>query len=283
MPPRLLSEAELERSAVTANSTMNRGRGLMGPNSYTRDLGFNPVDFLKGRCPKGSAVPPPAWLDLCCGSGRALIEAAERLEVSRPGVGIALVGVDLMPLFDPVPPGLSNVRLVAASLAGWEPMSGAATDWPNGCAAIGGGTPRSACPTGPDPVSNPVLPEAGRGSGGDSYWRGFDLITCVHGLHYVGDKLGLVARAVGWLAPEGRFAAHLDPEHLRWEDGSAAGTELVRKLRRAGLRCDARRHLLTCEGPREVTLPHAFVGADDGAGANYTGQPAVASYYRRAE
>ena len=30
--------------------------------------------------------------------------------------------------------------------------------------------------------------------------RAYDLITCVHGLHYIGDKLGLVARAASWLA-----------------------------------------------------------------------------------
>ena len=35
--------------------------------------------------------------------------------------------------------------------------------------------------------------------------RSFDLITCVHGLHYVGDKLGLVARAASWLAEDGLF------------------------------------------------------------------------------
>ena len=28
--------------------------------------------------------------------------------------------------------------------------------------------------------------------------RAFDLITCVHGLHYIGDKLALLARAAGW-------------------------------------------------------------------------------------
>ena len=29
--------------------------------------------------------------------------------------------------------------------------------------------------------------------------RAFDLITCVHGLHYVGDKLAVLTRAAGWL------------------------------------------------------------------------------------
>ena len=50
------------------------------------------------------------------------------------------------------------------------------------------------------------------------------------------------------------------------------------KLRRAGLDYDARRHLIRCHGRREVGLPFAYLGADR-AGPNYTGQPAVHSYY----
>ncbi len=38
----------------------------------------------------------------------------------------------------------------------------------------------------------------------------FDLITCVHGLHYAGDKLAVLTRAVDWLTPGGLFAADLD-------------------------------------------------------------------------
>ena len=30
--------------------------------------------------------------------------------------------------------------------------------------------------------------------------RRYDLITCVHGLHYVGDKVGLIERTAGWLS-----------------------------------------------------------------------------------
>ena len=40
----------------------------------------------------------------------------------------------------------------------------------------------------------------------------FDLVTCVHGLHYVGDKLGLVARAAPRLVEDGWFAGgHPEP------------------------------------------------------------------------
>ena len=71
---RLLSDDTLERSAVVANCRMNRERNLLGSNGYDRELGFNPLDFLKERIATGH---PVAWLDLCCGTGRAMIQAAE--------------------------------------------------------------------------------------------------------------------------------------------------------------------------------------------------------------
>ena len=56
--------------------------------------------------------------------------------------------------------------------------------------------------------------------------RAFDLITCVHGLHYVGDKLGLIARAASWLAEDGLFVANLDLANLKLADGRAAGRKV---------------------------------------------------------
>ncbi|MGI5455810.1 class I SAM-dependent methyltransferase [Streptomyces sp. CA-249302] len=109
--------------------------------------------------------------------------------------------------------------------------------------------------------------------------RTYDLITCVHGLHYVGDQLGLLARAASWLAPGGRLAAHFDPESVRWADGSAAGRVVVPALRAAGFRYSARHHRLTLDGGRRVRLPFRYLGADPAAGPNYTGQPAVGSHY----
>src|SRR5579863_4801671 len=68
---RLLGDDELERSAIVANCRMNRERDLAGSNGYDRELGFNPLDFLRGRAAQGRET---AWLDLCCGTGRALIQ-----------------------------------------------------------------------------------------------------------------------------------------------------------------------------------------------------------------
>lgn len=46
----------------------------------------------------------------------------------------------------------------------------------------------------------------------------YELITCVHGLHYIGAKLGLLARACGWLTEDGvlvRANGHVRARRLR--------------------------------------------------------------------
>lgn len=210
----MVDEEQLLASAVVANNAMNRERQLAGANSYTKELGFNPVDRLPG----GSS-----WLDLCCGSGRALIQAAGRLRG-----GVTLVGVDLVDAFDPMP-ATDPPELVCAPLLGWTPG------------------------------------------------RTFDLITCVHGLHYVGDKLAALARATSWLTPSGRLVADLDLAAI--DTGEPTTRRLAALLRSAGFSYDPRRHRISRTGPAVVELPYTYVGADDRAGPNYTGQPAVRSYY----
>jgi SAM-dependent methyltransferase len=206
----LLDDRALHDSPVVANNAMNRERRLAGVNSYTRELGFDPVD----RAGNG-------WLDLCCGSGRALIQAAQ-------GRDVDIVGVDLVDAFAPG----DGPALIAAPIETWAPG------------------------------------------------RDFDLITCVHGLHYIGDKLGVLARALRWLTPAGLFVADLDLASIRLPDGRPAGRRLTAQLRAAGVTYDARRRRISCTGPRDLDLSYDYLGADDRAGANYTGQPAVDSYYR---
>ena len=63
--------------------------------------------------------------------------------------------------------------------------------------------------------------------------RRFDLITCVHGLHYVGDKLAALARASGWLTPSGLLVADLDVASVPL-DGRRASRRLSRALRTPG-------------------------------------------------
>ena len=227
---RLLTDHELERSAVVANCRMNRERNLLGSNGYDRDLGFDPLVFLKER---STAARPVSWLDLCCGTGRALIQAAEIIHAER--LGVEIVGVDLIGMFHRTDPALSCVRLIEASLSTWRPD------------------------------------------------RSFDLITCVHGLHYVGDKLGLVSRAASWLVEDGLFVANLDLHNLKISDGRDPARRVVSDLRRAGLGYDSRRRLVSCRGRRDVNQPYRYLGADDQAGPNHTGQPAVNSHYEVVE
>ncbi|GID57724.1 class I SAM-dependent methyltransferase [Actinoplanes couchii] len=248
----LLDDVRLHASSVVANNAMNRERQLTGVNSYAKEFGFDPLS----RIPESGG----AWLDLCCGSGRALAQAAQRVsdsrregETQRDGdvqhqslatggspsqpaspagreggarrfVGdVVLVGVDLVD----VPVAVEGVTFVAVAVEHWEPG------------------------------------------------RSFDLITCVHGLHYVGDKLGVLARVLKWLTPTGTFVADLDLASVK-VDGDVRGA-----LRAAGVKYDARRRRISCVGPRDLDLSYRYLGADDKAGPNYTGQPAVNSYYEK--
>lgn len=201
---RLVADGELERSSVVANRAMNRTRGLSGRDGYSAVLG---VDIL--------ALNPGTWLDLCCGSGKALLEAAAELDT-------VITGVDLVDFF--AGPAPATVELISVPVGTWQPD--------------------------------------GR----------FDLITCVHGLHYVGDKLGLLARAASWLKPDGLLVANFDVSSIR------GAPKVTKALREAGFHYENRR--IRRQGHAEVTLPFDYLGADDQAGPNYTGQPAVHSYYR---
>lgn len=222
----LLGDDQLERSTIVANCRMNRERDLAGSNGYDRELGFNPLDFLRDRSTGDRAT---AWLDLCCGTGRALIQAAEIAQ--SEGLSVEIVGVDLVGIFLPAAPSLTRPRLVEASLSSWRPD------------------------------------------------RRFDLITCVHGLHYVGDKLGLIARAVSWLVDDGLFVGNLDLSNLKLIDAQRETRHFISNLRRSGLDYDRRRKRIIRRGRKVLALHYVYVGADDRAGPNYTRQPAVNSYY----
>lgn len=224
---RWLDDAALESSSVVANCAMNRERSLGGSNGYGRELGLDIMGELAARSAGSSGV---RWLDLCCGTGRALLEAARLVADGSMAGRVEIVGLDLVDHFAPgaVPPGL---RL----------LTGSATEWV------------------------PDVP--------------FDLITCVHGLHYVGDKLGVLARAASWLAEDGLFVANFDVRSVRCADGAPAGRRLTAELRRHGFVLDSARRRISRRGGAEIELPYRYLGADDQAGPNYTGQPAVDSFY----
>lgn len=224
----LLRDEDLERSSIVANCRMNRERELAGSNGYERELRLHPVEFLRERARDRDIV---RWLDLCCGTGRALLQASESLRREGLGNRTRIVGVDLAERF-PATRKRASLRLITASVRDWKPE------------------------------------------------ERFDLISCVHGLHYLGDKLGAIARALGWLVEDGVFVANLDLANLRAEDGSALGRAITKIFRSSRIVYDHRRHLLTGQGPRGVRFPLAYLGADDTAGPNCTGQAAVHSYYR---
>jgi SAM-dependent methyltransferase len=107
----------------------------------------------------------------------------------------------------------------------------------------------------------------------------YDLITCVHGLHYVGDKLGVIRSAIAGLKPDGLFVANFDVANLKNADGHSLGSAVLQNWKSCGLVYQPRRHLLRCEGARSIPQSYHYLGADDQAGPNYTGQPVVDSYY----
>jgi SAM-dependent methyltransferase len=216
VPEQLVSDQELERSAVVANRAMNRTRGLSGRDGYQAALGVDVAALLDGG--------PKRWLDLCCGSGRALVEAAGTLSSA-----VELTGVDLVGQFAaPVP---AQVRLITASITSWQPADR------------------------------------------------FDLVTCVHGLHYIGDKLAVLAKAASWLTADGLFVADFDATSIRRPDGKPVGARLTKALRDAGFEYDSRKRRIRRQGHAVARLPFDYLGADGNAGPNYTGQPAVHSYY----
>ena len=225
---KFLGDENLDRSAVVANCRMNRERDLLGSNGYDRELGFNPLAVLQEQVASNSSA---AWLDLCCGTGKALRQAAGIVHSEGLAGWIEILGVDLVSEFGRDESAMPGFRLVEASLTSWRPD------------------------------------------------RSFDLITCVHGLHYLGDKLGLIARAVSWLSGDGLFAASLDLANFKWSDGQGSNRRVLTALRREGFAYDRRRRLLIRRGGRSIQFPYMYLGADDQAGPNYTGQPAVNSHY----
>ncbi|HEV2637624.1 MAG TPA: methyltransferase domain-containing protein [Actinocrinis sp.] len=209
---------------------MNRVRGLSGVNSYARELGFEPFEWLVGRGRGLGVDGGVGWLDVCCGAGLALLEAERRFVEEAPEVDVALVGVDLVDYFG-ASARSGRLSLVAQSAGEFRAE------------------------------------------------RDFDLVTCVHGLHYVGDKLGLIGRLVALLGVDGLFVADFDVE-LVWEvGGRSAARRVLGALRRAGVEYDRRRHRISCTGARVLEFGGRYLGADDAVGAGYTGQAAVRSYY----
>ena len=112
-------------------------------------------------------------------------------------------------------------------------------------------------------------------------WRStlhFDLITCVHGLHYIGDKLKVLASVFESLSPEGLFIANLDLGNIQIENGNTESF-LLNCFKTHNVQYNRRSRVLECKGYRKIDFSLRYKGANDAVGPNYTGQDAVCSVY----
>ena len=112
--------------------------------------------------------------------------------------------------------------------------------------------------------------------------RPADLISCVHGLHYLGDKLGFIQHACAMLTPGGLLLAHLDPDNLRAAGaGASVWRQAVRHAAKNGVALDFKGHVLRIvrtEAPLNFGL--TFQGATVSEQPNYTGITVIDSWYR---
>lgn len=135
---------KLADSEIVADAFMNRNRGFVGVNSYSKDLKLSLPPIISSQIEQKNRF---SWLDLCCGKCRVLVEAAcfIKSNFGKFEENIAIFGIDLIDDFAHIHDDLCFLSLKQGTI--------------------------------PD-----VLPK-----------RSFDLITCIHGLHYLGDKLAVIS------------------------------------------------------------------------------------------
>lgn len=228
MSMKLLSEDELENSSIVVNSLMNRERRIIGRNSYSKELGLNILEYIDDKVKEQEVLN---WLDIGCGSGRALIEAAKYFHDSDRQNKIDILGIDLVNMFNPKPADLTNLSLMALNIIEYKPN------------------------------------------------KKFDLITCIHGLHYIGDKLKLIENIVNWIAEQGLFIANIDLDNFRDSDNNSIKRLISKKLKLSGIIYNSRKHIISVEGSKTINFKYQFIGADENAGPNYTKQAVVNSVY----
>lgn len=112
-----------------------------------------------------------------------------------------------------------------------------------------------------------------------AYEEQYDLITCVHGFHYIGDKLKALANSLRAISNTGTMIANLDINSIKIA-GDNSEQYLKKVFRENDMAYNARKKVLQCTGPRNIDFGLVYKGANDKAGPNYTGQDAVDSYYQ---
>jgi len=110
--------------------------------------------------------------------------------------------------------------------------------------------------------------------------RPADLLTCVHGLHYLGDKLGFLEAAYAMLAPGGLLLAHLDPDNLRALGAGASAWRQAARCAKGGVPLSIKGHVLRIEKTdAPLTFGLTFRGATVSERPNYTGITVIDSWY----
>ena len=109
--------------------------------------------------------------------------------------------------------------------------------------------------------------------------QNFDLITIIHGLHYLGDKLKLISTAAAALKKDGVFIGNLDLDNIRINGVSNSRKFLLSFFKENNINYHQRKKLISITGTQNIPAIFQYCGADDQAGPNYTGQPVVDSYY----
>ncbi len=107
----------------------------------------------------------------------------------------------------------------------------------------------------------------------------YDLITIVHGLHYVGDKIGLIIKAASALKKDGVLMANMDIKNIQITGCENKEKALKSFFKVAEIGYNDRTKMIKIEGAKTIENPFIYIGADDSVGINYTGQRVVDSIY----
>ncbi len=112
-----------------------------------------------------------------------------------------------------------------------------------------------------------------------------DLITCVHGLHYLGDKLGFLQNASTMLAPGGLLLGHLDTNNVRSVgNGLSIWRQAARHAVRGGASLKLSGHVLHVkQGDPPLDFGITYQGVTISEQPNYTGITVIDSWYTTAE
>jgi SAM-dependent methyltransferase len=107
----------------------------------------------------------------------------------------------------------------------------------------------------------------------------FDLITIVHGLHYVGDKIGLIIKAASALKEDGVLMANMDVKNIKITNSEPSEKVMKSFFKKVNIEYNDKTKMIKIVGAKTIEKPFSYVGADDSVGTNYTGQRVVDSVY----